>query len=93
MCSDAFRLRGRLQARDRVGRDDDAPAAVELVDIDDTTGDRDWPNAPLQHRRAVLPARLLHPGKPGGGECERNRPRAPGRPAPQGGDEECGGGE
>src|SRR5205085_9475233 len=78
--TDAPRLLARSEARQRIGRDDDAPAAVEQIDIDDAPGQRDRPDTALQHRRAALPPRLLHDREPGGAKGEHDRGVAQHRP-------------
>jgi len=79
--TDAPRLLARGEARQGVGRDDDAPAPVEQIDIDDAPGQRDRPETALQHRRAALPARLLHDREPGAAKGEHDRGVAQHRPA------------
>jgi hypothetical protein len=76
-------LLGGSEAEQRIGHDDDAPAALERVDIDDAAGQGDRPDAALQHRRAPLPARLLHDREAGAAKSQGDRGVAPYRPAPQ----------
>ncbi len=61
------------EAGDRVGGDDDAPAARQGIDIDDAAGQRHRAEPAAEHRRAVFPARLLGQGEPGGAAGERQR--------------------
>ena len=82
MHTHAARLIARIEAGQRVGLDDDAPALLHLVDIDDPPGDGDRPEMALQHRRLALPGGLPHQCKAGrqGGERKR-RFAPPGMPA------------
>ena len=62
----AARLIACREARKRLVLDDDAPASLDDVDIDDPAVDGDRAKAPLQHRRLALPGGFPHPGKAGG---------------------------
>jgi hypothetical protein len=66
----AVRLFSPIETRQRVGLDDDAPTPLHHVDIDDSSGDRDRPEVPLQHWRVAFPRRFPHQREPGGKRSE-----------------------
>jgi hypothetical protein len=73
------RLVARIDVGQRICLDDDAPAFLHLIDIDDPPGNGDRPEMALQHRRLPLPGGLPHQCKTGGQGGERNRGFAPAR--------------
>lgn len=79
--ADQTRLLRRVEPGQLVGRDNDPPAAVERVDIDDAASDRDRPEAAVEHRRRALAPGLADQREAGGGEREARRGAAPHRPA------------
>jgi hypothetical protein len=67
------RLIAGIEAGQRVGIDDDAPAFLHLLDIDHPPGKGDRPEMALQHRRLALPGGFPHQREAGrqSGECQR----------------------
>jgi len=57
------RLVAGLQSGQRIGVDDDAPALFRQIDVGNSAGDGDRPEAALQHRRVALPRGLPHQRK------------------------------
>ena len=74
---------GWASAARGIGRDDEPPAALERVDIDDFAGHCDRAELALQHRGAALDPRLLHHRKPGGDKSQHDGRIAQRRPAAQ----------
>ena len=67
------RLFAGIEPGQRIGRDDQPPASIHGVDVDNPPGDDDRPEAPLQHRRPALPGSLPYQSKAGGEGGERQR--------------------
>jgi len=67
------RLLVRPEPRQWIGGDDDAPAAIDRVDVDHPSGDRERAKPALQHRRLPLPCRLADQGKAGAEHGQRQR--------------------
>jgi len=71
------RLVGGIEPGRRIGLDDDAPALLHQVDVNDPPGDSDRPEVALQHWRVALPGGHAHQRKTCGEGGERQRDFAP----------------
>src|SRR5438105_15398187 len=67
------RLIAHLDTGEWIGVDHDAPALLHQIDVDNSPGDGEWPEVPLQHRRLALPGGLPHQRKARGKDSERER--------------------
>ncbi len=65
------RLFAGVEPGQRIRSDDQPPASVHRVDVDDPSGNDDRPEAPLQHRRLALPGGFADQRKAGGERGER----------------------
>ena len=74
MQAQAPRLIAGIEAGQRLRLDDDAPAPLGQVDIDDPAGDGDRSELPLQHRRLPLPGASAHQRKAGGKDASARVP-------------------
>ena len=75
----AVRLTGRFESRHGIGRDDDAPAPLGQIDVNNASGEDEWSEVALQHRRPPLPGRLAHQRNTGGEDGKSERRFAPRR--------------
>ena len=77
----AARLITRFKPSHGIGRDDNAPALLRQIDVDDPSGDGERSEVALQHRRLPLPGGFAHQCTAGGEsrqrECDLAPPRMP----------------
>ena len=73
MDAQASRLLVLCEPGQRIGRDNNPPAAIERVDVDDPPGDLDRAEPALQYRRLTLPGGLADQRKPGAEQRQRQR--------------------
>jgi hypothetical protein len=75
----AVRLTGRVEPGQEIRLDNDPPALLGQIDVDDPSGEGERSKVPLQHRRLPLPGGFAHQRKAGGKGRERERSLAPSR--------------
>ncbi len=83
METQAVRLGVGRQPEQRIGHDDNPPAAIERIDVDDPAGNCGRAEPALQHRGAALEAGLLRHREPGRDKGEGDPGIAQCRPAAQ----------
>jgi len=77
------RLLRRIEPRQGVGRDDDAPAAIHRIDVEHPSGHRYRPEPAIEQRRGALPGGRGDQPEPGRPDRQAQGRAAPGWPSSQ----------